>query len=41
MLVGGRYSVMPNGELHVHRIYNDDGIDDENNDDGFVLLLSL
>lgn len=33
MLVGGRYSVMPNGELHVHRIYNDDGIDDENDDD--------
>ncbi|KAH7636713.1 down syndrome cell adhesion molecule [Dermatophagoides farinae] len=33
LIKGGRYSVMPNGELHVHRIYNDDGIDDENNDD--------
>ena len=30
--VGGRYSVMPNGELHIHRINNDDVNDNDDND---------
>ncbi|KAH9415900.1 hypothetical protein DERP_000394 [Dermatophagoides pteronyssinus] len=32
LLGGGRYSVMPNGELHIHRINNDDVNDNDDND---------